>query len=307
MVTLRDRLRSLRRRIKAALPYVRRREYRLLERAHMELIEAVDGQASPASAAQRVVLKPFEMNLTGEVCLFVSHANRPTLKLHVQRHIERLLDAGVHVMLIANTDLPADVIAIDGGLLARLSGAWVRQNIGFDFGAWAHALASCGDTGRWTRLFLINDSIVGPLDDGAFTRILERVRASDADIVGLTEALAPRRHLQSYFLVFQARALRSTAFSRWFARVQNWPIKLQVIDIYETRLTAIAQACALRCEALFPSLTGDPLIATEPMRRWAELVQAGFPYLKSHVVARRANDPRVRAWLSACGLDATPP
>ncbi|MEI8324421.1 MAG: rhamnan synthesis F family protein [Betaproteobacteria bacterium] len=303
MSSLSDHFRSLRRRFKAALPFVRRREYRVLQRRYAELIEAVDGQATLAAAAKSYVVKPFAQELTGDVCLFVSYAARPTLKRHVQRHIEGLLDAGVCVLLIVNTEHSADRMAIDAGMLDRLSGAWVRQNLGFDFGAWAHALQALGDTRRWTRLFLVNDSIVGPLDDSAFDRMLARVRASDADIIGLTEALAPRRHLQSYFLVLQARALRSVAMQRFFARMQNWPSKSQVIDLYESRLTAIAQADGLRCAALFPNLSNDPLSSDDTSLRWAQLVHAGFPYLKSRVISKHAHDKRLRDWLHASGMD----
>lgn len=302
MVSLTDRWRSWRRRAKAAMPYVRRREYRVLERIHAELIEAVDGLATPASAARLIALKPFAGHLCGDVALFVSHVDRPALKPHVVRHVQRLLAAGIHVLLILNTDLPAEQIAVDADLLGRLDGLWVRENLGFDFGAWAHVLQACGDTTPWSRIFLVNDSIVGPLDDKAFATLVERVRASRADLVGLTEGLAPKRHLQSYFLVLQRRALQSAALRALFARMRNWPTKGQVIDVCERRLTAIAEADGLTCEALFPNLSGDPLASDDTSLRWAELVESGFPFLKSRVIAARAADPRVREWLRASGL-----
>jgi hypothetical protein len=85
--------------------------------------------------------------------------------------------------------------------------------------------------------------------------------------------------------------------------MQNWPTKSQVIEVCESRLTAIAEADGLRCEALFPNLHADPLSSDDTSLRWAELVQSGFPYLKSRVVARHPDDRRVRAWLRAAGLD----
>jgi lipopolysaccharide biosynthesis protein len=302
MASLSDRWRRWRRRLKAALPYVRRREYRVLERIHAELIEAVDGGATPAASAPVTVRKPFAADLAGEVALFVTHAGEPALKPHVVRHIERLRAAGWRVLLIVNTDLPVERIGVDATLLAALDGLWVRANVGFDFGAWAHALQACDPMRDWTRLLLVNDSIVGPLDDAAFAALLGRVRTSSADLVGLTEGLAPRRHLQSYFLVLQHRALASPALRALFARVQNWPSKGQVIDLYERRLTAIAEADGLSVQTLFPSLSGDPLASDDTSLRWAELVAAGFPFLKSRVISKHRDDPRVRAWLGASGL-----
>lgn len=292
-------LRSLRRRIKAALPYVRRREHRLLQRAFDDLVEAVDGGATPAATAEVEVRQPVSLPLDGEVCLFVSFADRPTLKPHVHRHIERLAAAGVRVLLLVNTDLPAAQIELDAGLLAHTRGTWIRRNLGFDFGAWAHALQACGNWSAWTRLYLVNDSMVGPLDDAAFDRLLGRIRSSSADVIGLTEAIAPRRHLQSYFLVLQREALRAPAMQALFERVRNWPDKSQVIALYETRLTAIAERAGLRSEALFPNLghgTDDTSL------RWAELVEAGLPFVKSRVIDRHGGDARLRGWLAAAGL-----
>jgi len=306
MSAVRDALRRWRRRLKAALPYVRRREHRLLQQRHDALIAAFDGSATPATSAALHALRPLRVPERGEVCLFVSFADRPQLKRHVVAHLEQLLAEGVQVLLILNTELPPAQLSLDAALLDRLHGAWVRENRGYDFAAWAHALAECGGVGTdWSRLYLINDSIVGPLDRAAYARLLERVRASDADLIGLTEALAPRRHLQSYWLVLQRAALRSAALQRLFARVLNWPDKSQVIEVYEARLTALAEADGLRCVALFPNLGGDPLASDDTSLRWAELVDAGMPFVKGRVIAQRPQDERIRAWLRAAGLDAS--
>ena len=271
----------------------------MLERKYAELIEALDRGASPAAQAQLHVAKTLQQGLADEVCLIVSFADQPELKPHVEEHVRHLLAAGVQVILIVNTDLPARSLTIDTRLLERLSGALIRQNIGFDFGAWAHALSLCEDTQRWSRLFLVNDSIVGPLSTADFTRMIDRVRHSGCDVVGLTEALAPQRHLQSYFLVFNAAALQSTVLKELFRRMLNWPSKSQVIDVYESRLTSLLATQGLRCEALFPSLSGDPLSSDDTSLRWAELIRAGFPYLKTRVIARHAQNEQIKAWLAS--------
>jgi lipopolysaccharide biosynthesis protein len=299
MTSLADRLRTWRRGLKARLPYVRRREHALLRDRYARLIEALDGAASPATEAAIVTVRPIPGDLGGEVCLFVTHADAPKLKPHVIEHVDRLMGAGLRVVLIVNTDLDADQMSFDPAWVERLDGLLVRANLGFDFGAWAHALALAGTFERWSRLYLVNDSIVGPLDPAAFDRLLARIRASSADAIGLTEALRPHRHLQSYFLVFSSRALREGTLRAFFARMRNWPEKGQVIDVCETRLTMLLQSSGLRAEALFPSLSGDPLSSDDTSLRWAELVEAGLPYLKTRVIASHANDPRIRALLAA--------
>jgi SAM-dependent methyltransferase len=120
----------------------------------------------------------------------------------------------------------------------------VRENLGFDFAAWAHGLTLCAAPGL-TRLYLVNDSIVGPLDCGAFAALVERVRKSSADVVGLTENTRPLPHLQRFFS-------SSSAHARW-----PLPTKEQVIDVYETRLTERLRRAGLATEALFPSIQAD--------------------------------------------------
>ncbi|MEP7056487.1 MAG: rhamnan synthesis F family protein [Caldimonas sp.] len=297
MTTFTDAFRSWRRRLKASLPYVRRREHRVLQRKYAELIEAADGHAPAAAEAALQWIQPLEPALAGEVCLFVTFAAEACIKRHVDAHVARLVAAGIRVVVIVNTDLAAERFVIDADLRTHASGIAIRRNTGYDFGAWAHALALCDDS-RWSRLYLVNDSIVGPLELPAFERMLERIRTSDADVVGLTEALAPLRHLQSYFLVFSTRALRGGAVRRLFGRIRNWPTKMQVIDLYESRLTALLEAEGLRCEALFPSLSDDARSSDDTSLRWAELVGLGLPYLKTRVIAAHPQDARIERWLA---------
>jgi lipopolysaccharide biosynthesis protein len=296
---LADLLRTWRRALKAKLPYVRRRDYGNLQRRHDALIEAIDVGATPAASAQLQVVKPLAQPLRGELCLFVSFADQPQLKTHVAEHVRHLIGADIQVILVVNTDLPATAVQVDPELSRYLAAILVRENVGFDFGAWAQAWSLLEHKQAISRLYLVNDSIVGPLNDRHFARMLDRVRNASADVIGLTECLAPRRHLQSYFLVFGAAALRSDAMQGLFQRVMNWPDKSQVIEIYESRLTALLESAGLNCEALFPSLWGDPASSDDTSTRWAELVAQGFPYLKTRTVARHATDSRIRAWLSS--------
>lgn len=275
--------RRLRRQIKARAPFVRRREYRIVEGKYAGLIESVNGLATPASHARLQVLTPLTPTLEGEVCLFVSHAGQPTLKRHVEHHIESLLGAGIQVVLVINTHLSADQIVMDSALQARLSGVLVRENTGYDFGAWAHAY-SLQDRGRWARLFLVNDSMVGPLDKADFDRMLSKIRACQSDFIGLTENLAPPRHLQSYFMVLGGGALRNPTFDQMMRGVLNFPDKGQVVDVYEQRWTQRLAAMGLHCHAVFPAMSDDVNDADDTATRWEHLIANGFPYLKTRVI-----------------------
>jgi lipopolysaccharide biosynthesis protein len=298
-MTWRDSFRLWRRNLKATLPYVRRREHRILQRKYDELVDGMGWNAPPASTARITAIKPIAQPLTGEVCFFVTFAARPQLKHHVRVHIEHMLRAGIHVVLVVNTELPHAQFVVEPALLERLAGAFVRQNAGFDFAAWAHLYALCEGQQQWTRLYLVNDSIVGPMDAAAFDRIVERIRASRADFVGLTQSKSPLPHVQSFFLVFNASALRSAVVQDVFQRIVSLPTKDQVIDVYETRLTQVLTRQGLRCEALFPPLTDNPYAANDTFFRWDQLLRAGFPYVKASVLKEFGQGELVRTLVPA--------
>jgi len=297
-MTFEDSFRSWRRDLKARMPYVRRREFAILQRKYNELADGLGWAASPADSARLQAIKPIAGPLVGEVCLFVTHAATPRMKPHVLLHVEHLIRAGVQVVLILNTDLAVADFAFEPAWTEKLAGIYVRENLGFDFAAWAHLFSIC-DRERWSRLYVVNDSIVGPLSGDDFARVLERIRNSPADLVGLTESQHPLPHLQSFFLAFNAPALHGPVVQGFFSRVLNLPTKAQVIDVYETRMTRELVRQGLRHEALFAPLSNDRHAANDTFFRWDRLLDAGFPYVKASVLLEFANSAAVRARVPA--------
>lgn len=277
-----DKWRRWRRKIKTNLPFVRRREYIILEKKYTQLIDAVNDQIIQAKMEVR---KDSTQMLNGDVCLFVSHCAQSVLKTHVKKHLEHLLDYGIHIILIINTNLKYEDLNIDKKLEQRLSGVYVRENIGFDFGAWAQVYCRL-DRSMWKRLYLINDSIVGPLDNDSFLNMMDRINKSTANFLGLTESLSPIRHLQSYFLVFNREALVSTTLNEIMFNMRNFPLKGQVVDIYEINLTQKLYANNLTFEAIFPSLSDDINNSDDTLVRWDRLLSKGFPYLKTRIIQK---------------------
>ena len=294
-MTLTDIFRAWRRDLKAKLPYVRRREYRILQQRYSELVNGLGWTALPATDASIYALKPVTDAFEGcDVCFFVSFSPKPALKKHVVEHIKHLLRSSVKVVLVLNTDLAPDQVLIDPELLSQLSGIYVRENSGFDFAAWAHLYSLFSDqVPHWSRLFLVNDSIVGPLNSVDFDRLMQRIRQTDADVVGLTECSSPLRHVQSFFLVFNHAALIHPTVKLIFSKILSLPTKGQVIDVYETRLTQMLTKVGLRCESLFPPLSDDPHSSNDTSFRWAQLIIAGFPYIKSSILDKFSSSKQV--------------
>lgn len=296
-------LRAWRRGLKARLPYVRRREYRkarsVSEHLASELLTAPD---MAASAHLETVFQ--RAPAAREVCLFVSHAARPVVKHHVQRHIRAFHDAGFDVLLVLNTPHAARDFTLDSGLTDLCRGVFVRENKGFDFGAWAHLAQTIHLGDAVERIVLVNDSILGPLDTAAFDRMIDTIRHSPADVLGLTRSLAVRPHLQSFFLVFQHAALSRGLFGNVMQSVRNFQTKEAVIDIYETHLTRHLESKGLRCESVFPLLSEDIHSSNDTYFRWDELIRHGFPYVKVSLLTEKRTHPAMRASIPADLLGA---
>lgn len=296
-----DTMRRARRAIKAQLPYVRRREYRLLRARHDALIDALIAHPRRATEARIRTVKPVVATAGGEICLFATHAASPSLKPHVIHHARCLAESGFAVVLMINAEGRGEDIALDTPVLEQLAGAYVRENIGFDFGGWGHGWALGGGFRAATRLLLVNDSIVGPLDRGAFAALIDRLRASAADVVGLTGNFVPHPHLQSFFLALGPRALAAPVLRAMFDNMQALPTKELVIDAYETALTRQLVAKGLSATALFEPLYRDPRSADDTLLRWRELIEAGFPFVKASLL-RGPQATQVRACIPAALL-----
>jgi Rhamnan synthesis protein F len=204
--------------------------------------------------------------------------------------------------------------------LRRITGLilW-RRNFSLDFGAW-HDVAPLLRTlaPAMTELLLVNDSVCGPLCrlDG----VINSMRACGEGLFGLTENLAPRPHLQSYFLVARGTTVvsdtlrflelfRPTAYKRAVirygeVRLSSWMRKrghlVAAVHGYETvEHLALQRPRALdRLQILFPTLVKSgtranwtqalqhfPLNPTHSL--WYELVECcNFPFVKIDLLVR---------------------
>lgn len=303
LARLPQRLRTWRRSVKARLPYVRRRELRKVEARADQLARELIATPDLATSARldTLFLRPADGR---EVCFFVSHAPVPRVKHHVRAHIRAFHAAGFEVLLVLNTPHAATQFAIDDELARLCRGVFVRENKGFDFGAWAHLAQTVGLGPTVERVVLVNDSLLGPVDLAAFQRLIARIRHSSADVLGLTRNLALQPHLQSFFLVFQHAALTRGLFACAMQTVRNLRTKDDVIGLYENYLTAHLQASGLRCEAVFPPLSDDPHRANDTLFRWETLLRQGFPYVKVSLLADPATRAQVRAAIPGELLEA---
>lgn len=114
-------------------------------------------------------------------------------------------------------------------------GVILRANTGLDFGMWKAALAEV-EIDEVNQLLLTNSSIVGPLHP--LGPIFEMAKTWQCGFWGMTESTFLRRHLQSYFLVFERDVLRSQFFRQFWENVVLLEEKQQIILSYEIGLSS---------------------------------------------------------------------
>jgi lipopolysaccharide biosynthesis protein len=273
---------------KTTLAYVSKKRYQELAYKYGILVESIAATENPLLRSAKITcVKSPELKPSRDVCFFVSYSSLPLIKPHVKHHIEHLLGAGIQVVLIINVDQMdgAGVDALDLQGLS-VSGVFLRENLGFDFGAWSHLYSLLKDNLNVDRLFLINDSMIGPLSKELFDQLLGKLNSSDADFLGLIANTKPVFHLQSFFLVFKRKILEDQAFAYYFSCLWNFPEKSMVIDFYETKLTQLLVRLGYSVEAMYdlpsPSIEKSDAV----IHRIDELYEVGFPYLKTSMVSK---------------------
>jgi glycosyltransferase involved in cell wall biosynthesis len=273
-------------------------KYGLQERRKPNAEEAAAGAWRPVADAEIHCLK--EPTFTGEVALFVTHSPHGRLKAHVRHYLDCLRRHGVAAVLIVAADEP--FLEDDADLVDAVGGLFVRANEGYDFAGWAHVLRLHPELFNAEILYLANDSLIGPVNDARFAYLLQKIRSSAADLVGLTENYERGWHIQSYFLALKRRALSSSALHKFINDIVSYEDKEDVINSYETKIAPYLKDAGFYCEAVFHD-GRNPTIY-----HWKYLIEAGFPFVKANVVGGAFAGIDISDWqgiLAGRGYDAS--
>lgn len=245
------------------------------------------------------VVKPLGLPVDSEIALFVTHSRSGKIKPHVLPWLRALKAEGLGIFLIATVDRPVDLPA---ELFDLADALMVRRNAGYDFAAWAHALKLFPQLYGAHVLYLVNDSTLPATGDRPLGAVVERMRNSDADLVGLTESHEWRWHVQSYFVAVKRRLLSSRGFHGFMDDLRLLTRKDHVIRAYEVRLAEMAEETGHAVEILFPSAT-----AINPtLFGWRELIADGMPLVKLLLLRGTFETADIGGWrdlLAEAGFD----
>ena len=182
-------------------------------------------------------------------------------------------------------------------LRQRCAAIVIRRNQGYDFGSWKAALKlHRQDIVQAAFLVLTNDSFWGPitpLDD-----LFQRLHASSADVIGLTDDLMYEPHLSSAFTVYKPKALRCPAFGHFWETLQIWPRKRDLVKQCEVGLTVQLRAAGLKLESLYTHNANGNVLHYD----WKPLIEErGFPFLKVSLLRDNPTGQLVETWPDVIG------
>jgi glycosyltransferase involved in cell wall biosynthesis len=241
-----------------------------------------------------------------EIVVFVTYLPQAVLKEHTAHYLRALKAVGFTVILVVVVDELSDEIGDFNE--SAVDGLIVRFNHGYDFSAWAHAMKIWPDLWGARLLLFANDSVYGPAESGAFLSVIDRIRKSEADVLGLTESCERGVwHIQSYFVALKPRALGSVACQEFWKNVRSLPSKQLVIDSYELGFVSSLKHAGLNCEVLFPHQQLVTSTGKNPtLFQWRQLLENGFPFVK--VQALRDDIPGIdkRDWQEILGRHGFP-
>jgi hypothetical protein len=203
----------------------------------------------------------------GPVAIFLIHQPRG-LQATVLATCRHLGAAGFGVHIVSNAPLSADAVARLRPLCARIV---ERPNHGLDFGGYRHEILACLANGTLPeKLLLLNDSVWFPaLRD---CDLLDRLEGLGADLAGpvhYAHRNPQRAHLQSYLVLFSARAVASRAFRAFWQGYAMSNNKVRTIRHGEMRLTRFCREGGLSVAALHDAYEAPDLSALPERTRAA--------------------------------------
>lgn len=129
-----------------------------------------------------------------------------------------------------------------------------RPNYGYDFGGYRQGILHVLSLGlEPKKLLILNDSIWFPLK--ANCSFLEEVKTNGADVYGLVmndlSEDKSRHHIQSYFICFTERLIKSDSFKTYWQKLFLSNNKLAVIRLCEIRMTEHFRRLGFTADAKF--------------------------------------------------------
>lgn len=258
----------------------------------------------------RCLKVPPASTIERELCLFVTYCPLGAPLDYTLTYLAALKDAGLLVIACLVVDDLTIPVADD--LVELVDGVLLRENGGYDFGAWADTLRAFPQAWGAGRLYFANDSILGPFR--SLRPIIDEIRDRDAGFFALSECTMTKTHAQSFFFGWNQANLASGALRDFWRDVVNFKTKDAVILTYEFGIAPLSQQLrdptqhvVYGFQNIFGCAPGDLSGVNPTHNGWKRLLSAGFPFIKTDLLRDGVANVDSSDWEEVCpryGADA---
>lgn len=147
----------------------------------------------------------------------------------------------------------------------------VKENIGYDFGAWCTGLKESSELlEHYDELIICNDSVYAPLYE--LSSVFTKMENASYDAWSITDSHEVCYHMQSYFLVFNKAIMNNQQFWKFWDNYLVYKNKRNIIEKYEIGLSKFLMKCGYKIGAYCPSKEVTDKIINVTHEYWKELI-----------------------------------
>jgi hypothetical protein len=239
------------------------------------------------NVGQRCLKYPPGSMVERELCLFVTHCPLGAPHEYTLTYLAELKRAGLLVIVcLVVEDL---TIPVADGLMDLADGVLLRENGGYDFGAWADVLRRFPQAWGAGRLYFANDSILGPFE--SLGPIIDSIRDSNSGFFALSECTTTDHHAQSFFFGWNQANLAAVALRRFWEDVGNLRSKVAVVLNHEHGIFPLSpeladptQQIIFGFQQIFGCSPADLSGVNPTHNGWKRLLTSGFPFVKGDLL-----------------------
>jgi len=188
-------------------------------------------------------------------------------------------------------------------ILPFVSQIILKENTGYDFGAWKTGLVFCEEilNNYSNGIVLLNDSIYGPL----FSLDNYFQAADNYDVYAMTDSYDLKYHLQSFFVSFNKNALENANFKNFWNNFQIIKNKISLIFNNEIGFySSLLADSTLKCGSQICSYKLNSRMNTSHFY-WKHLLDGGVPFVKVELLRDNPVNVDIADWEEVVGFHST--
>ncbi len=207
-----------------------------------------------------------------KLCIFSHFDKDGIVDEYVFSYISSLNNMGVDIVFVstANTIAPKYL----NRLKRYCRDIVCKENIGYDFGAWATGFNLLEkEIENYEQVIICNDSVYAPLFD--LGEMFSAMNDKNIDFWGITDSHEIQLHIQSYFICFNKNIVKNEQFRKFWKNYKVYKVKRNIIENYEVKLTSILESKGFSFDVYCPSNelsdSKEPLNSTHSL--WDKLIE----------------------------------